>query len=106
MAAANTSIPWMEDAFSTTWRAFASTCSEQFAVFRLLLGVPLLGRHPFQFQHAAASAARAIGEAFYPARQNLMEVLDQARNRAHCIPQQGSIGRKMNIGFYYAGIDP
>jgi hypothetical protein len=50
--------------------------AEQFAVFRLLLGVPLLGRHPLEFQHAAASAARAIGETLYPAR----EVEDLARS--------------------------
>src|SRR4029077_13213400 len=79
--------------------------AEQFAVFRLLLGVPLLGRHPFECLHAAARATRAIGEALYPAREHLMEILDQPRDRAHRVPQQGGIGREMDIGFHHRGID-
>ena len=34
-----------------------------------------------------------------------MEVLDQPRDRAHRIPQQGGIGREMDIGFHYGSID-
>jgi len=87
MAPAITSIPWIADEFSTTWRAHLLGDAQQFPIFWLLLGVPLLGCHPLQFLHTAAGAACAIGEALCPTRPNLMEVSDQARNRAHGIPQ-------------------
>jgi len=61
--------------------------AEQFAVLGLLLRVPLRGRHPFEFLHAAARAARAMGEALHSAGQLLMEFVDQARDSAHRVPQ-------------------
>jgi hypothetical protein len=48
--------------------------------------VPFLGRHPFQFLHAPARAARAIGEACYSARENLVEILEQPRDCAYRVP--------------------
>ena len=49
--------------------------------------LPLLGGHPFDFLHAAASAAGAIGESLHPVGKFLMETLDQTRDGAHRVPQ-------------------
>jgi hypothetical protein len=45
--------------------------------------VSLLGCHPFQFLHATARAARAMGEAWDPAREHLLEILNQALQHAY-----------------------
>jgi hypothetical protein len=49
---------------------------DEFAVLGLLLLVPLAGAHAFERLHAAARAASAIGKAFDPLGQFLMEILD------------------------------
>ena len=79
--------------------------AQQFAVLGFLLLLPLLGGHPFDLLHAAASATGAIGEALHSAGKFVMEFFDQTRDGAHRVPQQGGIGGVMNVGFHYRGVD-
>jgi hypothetical protein len=60
---------------------------EQFAISGFLLRMPLLGGHPLEGLHAAASATGAVGETLHPAGQDFMQILDQSRNGAHRVPQ-------------------
>ena len=66
--------------------------AQQLAVGGLLLGVPLLGRHAFDRLHAAARAAGAIRKAPHAPGKLCVEILHQARDGAHRVPQQGGVG--------------
>ncbi len=61
--------------------------AEECAILGHLLGVPLSGRHAFEFLHAAARATSAVGEALHAAGQCFMEFVDQSRDGAHRVPQ-------------------
>ena len=65
---------------------------QQFAVLGYLLLLPLLGGHPLDLLHAAASAAGAIGKALHSVGKFVMEIFDQTSDGAHRVPQQGGIG--------------
>ena len=78
---------------------------QQFAVLGFLLLLPLLGSHPLDLLHAAASAAGAIGKSLHPVGKFVMEIFDQPSDGAHGVPQQGRIGGVMNVGFHYRGVD-
>ena len=67
--------------------------------------LPLLGSHPLDLLHAAASATGAIGKALDTVGKLVMEFFDQTSNGADRVPQQGPIGRVMNVGFHYRGVD-
>ena len=93
---------------SSTWRAFCTTwpvMRSSSRYFGFLLMLPLLGSHPLDLLHAAASATGAIGKALDTVGKLVMEFFDQTSNGADRVPQQGPIGRVMNVGFHYRGVD-
>ena len=60
---------------------------QQFAVLGFLLLLPLLGSHPLELLHAAASAAGAIGKSLHPVGKLVMEISHQTSDSAHRVPQ-------------------
>ena len=60
---------------------------QQLAVLGFLLLLPLLGGHPLDLLHAAASTPGAIGKSLHSVGKLVVKISDQTSEGAHRIPQ-------------------
>jgi hypothetical protein len=81
--------------------------ADQRAVSRGLPRLALPRRHALYLVHATPGRAPAIAKRRDPSQlERLGKAADQARDDAHHIPQQGVVGRMMNVGLHHRGVDP
>jgi hypothetical protein len=80
--------------------------TDELTVLSGLMLMALLWRHPLNLLHPTPRRSRPISETLdTPASQRFGEAIDQTRNDANDIPQQGIIGRMMNVGLHHRGVD-
>ena len=64
-------------------------------------------RHPLDLVHAPMRSTRAITKTGdVPQFQRLGKPTEESREDAHHVPQQGVVGRMMNVGLHHRGVDP
>jgi len=73
---------------------------QQLLVGRDLLGFSLSSGHALKLLHPAARRALAIGKTGNIFGNQIAQPADQASQNADGVPEQGRIGRPVNIGFY------
>lgn len=70
-----------------------------------MLLLTLCSGHPLDLLHSPARAAGAIGKALHTVGKFVVEVFEQTSDGAHRVPQQGGVGRVMNVGFHDGGVN-
>ncbi|MFH0876961.1 MAG: hypothetical protein V1863_01880 [Candidatus Omnitrophota bacterium] len=78
---------------------------EEFAIFGRQPVLPLFGCHSLNLLHPASGAAASVGESLDAVRKQLVEISDQPSNDSYAIPEQGTVGWVVNVGFDNGRID-
>lgn len=78
---------------------------ENLAILGHVLVVPLFRCHSLELLHPAANEAGVVGKIEDTVRNYFLQTLDQSRNDSDRIPQQGTIGRVMDVSLYDCCID-